>query len=114
DRLECWRQLHNAHPEGWRERPCEAPATTVTSGLLAGLRPAAPMSAVPFQGTIPGTRHRAALSGAPSRQVPTPARRPTAAGTDEGERPRPCEYASHHEPVPVRLRQPPLLPRVRR
>src|SRR5215831_4304705 len=46
DRLECWGQLHNAHPEGWRERPCEAPATTVTSGLLAGLRPAAPMSAM--------------------------------------------------------------------
>ena len=38
DQLECRGQLHSAHPEGWRERPCEAPATTVTSGLLAGLR----------------------------------------------------------------------------
>src|SRR5690242_19162815 len=85
DRLECWGQLHNAHPEGWRERPCEAPATTVTSGLLAGLRPAAPIPAVLFQGATRGTQHRAALSGASSRQVPTPARGPTAAGTDEGE-----------------------------
>src|SRR6266568_3746134 len=30
-RLELSAQLHNAHPEGWRERPCEAPATTVTA-----------------------------------------------------------------------------------
>src|SRR5215472_2308419 len=29
--LECLVQLHNAHPEGWRERPCEAPATTVVA-----------------------------------------------------------------------------------
>src|SRR5215471_15966826 len=32
-RLECWGQLHNAHPEGWRDRLCEATATTETSGL---------------------------------------------------------------------------------
>ena len=25
--LQYWLQLHNAHPEGWRDRPCEAPAT---------------------------------------------------------------------------------------
>src|SRR5215831_4310925 len=78
DRLECWGQLHNAHPEGWRERPCEAPATTVTSGLLAGLRPA--------------------QSGASSRQVLTPARGPKAAGRDEGERPRPVSTPATKNP----------------
>jgi hypothetical protein len=27
DQLEFCPQLNTAHPEGWRERPCEAPAT---------------------------------------------------------------------------------------
>src|ERR1700722_7520139 len=29
-------QLHNAHPEGWRDRPCEAPATYRASMPVAG------------------------------------------------------------------------------
>src|SRR3984957_2374529 len=29
-------QLHNAHPEGWRDRPCEAPATYRASMPIAG------------------------------------------------------------------------------
>src|SRR6266513_576966 len=87
DQLECRGQLHSAHPEGWRERPCEAPATTVTSRLLAGLRPAAPMSAVLVQGDDPlePPAWRGALSGALSRQVPTPARGLGGPGRDEGE-----------------------------
>src|SRR5215831_9070650 len=77
DRLECRRQLHNAHPEGWRERPCEAPATTVTSGLLAGLSAScADVRSAGPGGRPPGTPGlaRDALIGASSWQVPTPAR----------------------------------------
>ena len=29
-------QLNNAHPEGWRDRPCEAPATYRVSMLISG------------------------------------------------------------------------------
>src|SRR5215470_2827505 len=70
-------------------RPCEAPATTVTGGLLAGLRPAAPLSAVLVQGGDPleppapagvlaGLRPAAPLSavlvqGGDPRKPPAPA-----------------------------------------
>src|SRR5207344_314727 len=98
DRLECRGQLHKAHPEGWRERPCEAPATTTHAcrpwrvRLLATTRPAPePAALVPGDGPrtprYAGAARSSYVAGANSG--PRPA---TAAGTDEGERPRPCEY----------------------
>src|SRR5262249_15066411 len=59
ERLECGRQLHKGHPEGWRERPCEAPATTTVT--CPRRQPAAA-----------GRRQR----GLGPWQVPTPARGP--------------------------------------
>src|SRR6516162_7862994 len=35
--LQCSGQLHTAHPEGWRDRPCEAPATITVNDVLAPL-----------------------------------------------------------------------------
>ena len=77
-----------AHPEGWRDRPCEAPATTVRAGAAG--RPAAP---IPVRRATPD---RGASEASHGRCQLRPAAK--AAGKDEGERPRPCEYASHHDP----------------
>src|ERR1022692_4727487 len=84
--LELVAQLNNAHPEGWRDRPCEAPATI----------------------TVTCVRARSPVTGAKSgpRLIP-------AAGTDEEERPRKREHILDHHPFQVWLRQRPRLPRVR-